>query len=949
MRPTRFAVRGLAVAAALTLALAACDEDEVVLPPEVRVTVMPSLHTMKVGEQVTLHASVSGTENRTVTWESNAPSVATVDRSSGVVTAVGAGTAVIIAKSVVDTTAQGAATIVVVEEPASTIEVTVVPGEVAVPVGATRQLVAQVSGTTNQNVTWSSDDESVATVSNTGLVTGVAEGTTLIRAASEADPQAVGVAVVNVVRITGEIVIKSITLPDGTQANPNNLSGQVGVTVEFTAPQGSGISRVEVAVRNGDGNEDVVCSQSIGGTGADAGEEADALAQIVCPLLTDAYGVGDGGVQVRFPNGQYTLVARLVTSADVVNAQADQTVTFNNADAWVLNVEPAKGPVADDDGAAWYGGDVVVTGWPVPYSGRKVSGVTFRFFGVNKAGAADGDGGFSATYSATADIPGEHRGEVDAVTAVLSAVYEGGQNAPTAVRAWQLDGETVIDDPADDFELRLDNEPPVANFALTAATTAGNALENLCCMGGWVGAAYEFAAGWTGVSDTGVGVDGDPVFYWGEASQTAAQIKAAGRVVEKGADIPETQTNTEVKVIAVVADRLGNETIAEVGPLGVDHGKPTLGEPTGPADGAIFTTVADRTWSFATFTDALSGFSANDRGLATLLRNFEPGPGNCVVGGFAGGACVPLVVGDRVELPASAGEGYFTMSYSLRDRAGNTTAPEERTILVDATAPTINGSVVFPTTLTGGEPAVFGIGSISDNVDLGAFDVVFEFAGGFMLPMGPWKVVGDGFGGDLVTEVRNETYEVSSFIRSIQVTDLRSDAPVPASSASTAVGFRARDVAGNRVRSATVPFAAGTVPAGEDVSSYAPDLQTFHVEVSDPIIICDIEIDGDCGTTPESTTISAIVTGPSSSSFTNPYARVWFFRVVDLIAQTYEFIGEATSADMNESGPNRTYTYRITLNGAGLGEQRGMGVFAVAITRDGDALAAQPKSIDVVR
>src|SRR5690606_34028437 len=213
----------------------------------------------------------------------------------------------------------------------------------------------------------------------------------------------------------------------------------------------------------------------------------------------------------------------------------------------------------------------------------------------------------------------------------------------------------------------------------------------------------------------------------------------------------------------------------------------------------------------------------------------------------------------------------------------------------------------------------------------------------------PWKVVGDGFGGDLVTEVRNETYEVSSFIRSIQVTDLRSDAPVPASSASTAVGFRARDVAGNRVRSATVPFAAGTVPAGEDVSSYAPDLQTCHVEVSDPTIICDIEIDGDCGTTPESTTISAIVTGPSSSSFTNPYARVWFFRVVDLIAQTYEFIGEATSADMNESGPNRTYTYRITLNGAGLGEQTGMGVFAVAITRDGDALAAQPKSIDVVR
>src|SRR5690606_39577859 len=88
----------------------------------------------------------------------------------------------------------------------------------------------------------------------------------------------------------------------------------------------------------------------------------------------------------------------------------------------------------------------------------------------------------------------------------------------------------------------------------------------------------------------------------------------------------------------------------------------------------------------------------------------------------------------------------FTMNYSLRDQAGNTTAAEARTILVDATGPTFSGAPVFPSTLTGGAAATFGIATIEDNVDLDAFDVNFVFGGGGPLPMGPWKVVGDGFG-----------------------------------------------------------------------------------------------------------------------------------------------------------------------------------------------------------
>ena len=56
-----------------------------------------------------------------------------------------------------------------------------------VEVGSTLQLAATVLGTENTAVTWSTRDEAVATVSETGLVTGVKAGTTTITATSQAD------------------------------------------------------------------------------------------------------------------------------------------------------------------------------------------------------------------------------------------------------------------------------------------------------------------------------------------------------------------------------------------------------------------------------------------------------------------------------------------------------------------------------------------------------------------------------------------------------------------------------------------------------------------------------------------------------------------------------------------------------------------------------------------
>lgn len=57
-----------------------------------------------------------------------------------------------------------------------------------VEVGDTSQLVATVTpANANQAVIWSSSDQTIATVNNTGLVTAIAEGTATITAESVED------------------------------------------------------------------------------------------------------------------------------------------------------------------------------------------------------------------------------------------------------------------------------------------------------------------------------------------------------------------------------------------------------------------------------------------------------------------------------------------------------------------------------------------------------------------------------------------------------------------------------------------------------------------------------------------------------------------------------------------------------------------------------------------
>jgi len=159
--------------------------------PVASVEVSPDPASVAVGATVQLAAATrdAGGEpltGRTVNWTTDDPQVATVS-DAGLVTGVAVGAAAIAATSEgMSDTAH--VTVTAVPEPVASVEVD--PPAPTVTEGSTVQLAATPKDAGGQplsgrTVTWSSGDPQVATVSATGLVTGVNPGLVVITATSE--------------------------------------------------------------------------------------------------------------------------------------------------------------------------------------------------------------------------------------------------------------------------------------------------------------------------------------------------------------------------------------------------------------------------------------------------------------------------------------------------------------------------------------------------------------------------------------------------------------------------------------------------------------------------------------------------------------------------------------------------------------------------------------------
>ena len=147
------------------------------------ITLNNSTLSLTTGQNFTLQAmlSPSNATNKEVTWESSDAGVAAVSKD-GVVTAKKAGKATIVAKAADESGKYASCVVTVTEAKKEVTGVTLNKSSLNLGIGGSEVLSATVlpADATNKQVTWLSSTPSVATVSQSGVVTGVKEGTTQI-------------------------------------------------------------------------------------------------------------------------------------------------------------------------------------------------------------------------------------------------------------------------------------------------------------------------------------------------------------------------------------------------------------------------------------------------------------------------------------------------------------------------------------------------------------------------------------------------------------------------------------------------------------------------------------------------------------------------------------------------------------------------------------------------
>ena len=436
------------------------------------VTVTPSSDSLGVGSSVTLSATVTDAAGHTVNgatifWNTENAGVATVS-GTGVVVGIAVGTVRIAASS---GGMSGFSTITVI--PPGVASVTVTPQGPTIKIGETVHLVAQTfdaagAPLTGRTVTWSSSNTDVATVDNTGLVTGVSVGGSVITATSEGKSGTAAVAVNAPVPASITVAPPSVTVTIGqtSQLTPTvkDASGAVisGALVTWqTANAGvAGVTSTGLVTGQSTGATTVTATSGAVSVGVPVSViVSPANAVIVSPssaallvtqqqqlsaTVTDAGGHVLQGQPVAWQSSN-TLIAT-VSLAGVVSAVLPGTATITGTSGSASGVShvtvalvPVRRVVVDPDALAFTQGDpgaqLTVTlldsiGGTLSLVGRPVT------FSSNKNGVAT----VSSTGFVTPGSPGQ---------AVITVTQTGsGFSATATVTVTQVPVASVTITPA---------------------------------------------------------------------------------------------------------------------------------------------------------------------------------------------------------------------------------------------------------------------------------------------------------------------------------------------------------------------------------------------------------------------------------------------------------------------------------------------------------------------
>ncbi len=333
--------------------------------------------SLEVGSTATVVATVepATATDKTVTWSSSDDQVATVDQS-GVITAEGVGTA-----NITVTTTDGSHTAtIVVTVTAGTISVSGVNVdlvEVSLEVGSTATVVATVepATATDKTVTWSSSDDQVATVDQSGVITAEGEGTATIIVTTTDGSRIATVIVTVIAAPIGTISVSGVSVDGSIVSIVDGLTATILATVSPANATDKSViwssSDAQIAtVDNGVITAEGVGTADITVTTSDGSHTATvAVTVTAAPIGTiSVSGVSVDESTVSIVN---ELTATVVATVSPANA-TDNSVTWSSSDDQVATVDQSGEITAVGVGTA----TITVTTTDGPYTATVAVTVT---------------------------------------------------------------------------------------------------------------------------------------------------------------------------------------------------------------------------------------------------------------------------------------------------------------------------------------------------------------------------------------------------------------------------------------------------------------------------------------------------------------------------------------------------------------------------------------------
>lgn len=282
----------------------------------------PASTTFKVGERISLDIQIlpETTTDKSVTWSTSNAGIATVD-TEGSVTAVGVGTVEITA-----TTANGkTSTITLTVESTTAENITLTPTTASILIGESIPILVSVlpATTTDKSVSWTSSNPAIASVDESGKVTGLAVGNVEITATTVDGSSLKAVSKITV----NPILAQSVDIDYDGQTNL-----YVGATAQLSA-----------TILPENTTDKTIVWRSLNPTVASVSETG----------LVTALTLGDATITATTPNGQSSQIKFVIVPNPVTAITLDKTSVELKATETVKVIATATPEDATNKNISW--------------------------------------------------------------------------------------------------------------------------------------------------------------------------------------------------------------------------------------------------------------------------------------------------------------------------------------------------------------------------------------------------------------------------------------------------------------------------------------------------------------------------------------------------------------------------------------------------------------------